>query len=185
MKFSETKMMRYVQNLANKDVGLTNSMIALGSCTMKLNAAASMIPITWSGFANIHPFVPREQAQGYYQMFREIEDNLVAITQYDGISLQPQSGATGEYAGLMAIKSYQQSIGEGHRNICLIPVSAHGTNPATAALCGMKIVPLGNDEYGSLILEEVEELCKKHAKNLSCLMITYPSTYGVFEKDVK
>jgi glycine dehydrogenase len=146
MKFSETNMMRYIQRLANKDVGLTDSMIPLGSCTMKLNSAVAMIPVTWFGFANMHPFAPEDQCAGYKAMFEEIEDNLVAITHYDGISSQPHSGATGEYAGLMAIKKYHESRGDHHRNICLCPVSAHGTNPATATICGMKIVPIGCDE---------------------------------------
>lgn len=146
MKFSETTMMRYIQRLANKDVGLTDSMIPLGSCTMKLNSAVAMVPITWGGFCNLHPFAPLDQAVGFQQLIREIEDDLIAITQYDGISSQPHSGATGEYAGLMAIKKYHESRGEGHRNICIIPTSAHGTNPATAVICGMKIVPVGCDE---------------------------------------
>jgi glycine dehydrogenase len=178
-------MMRYVHRLASKDVSLVDSMIPLGSCTMKLNTAIAMIPITWSGFANMHPFVPKDQALGYYQMIKEIEDNLIAITQYDGICMQPQSGAQGEYAGLMAIIGYHKSLGQGHRNICLIPTSAHGTNPATAQLCGLKIVPLGCDERGNIRVEELEALCQKHANNLSCLMITYPSTHGVFEKEIR
>jgi len=132
MKFSETNMMRYIQRLANKDVGLTDSMIPLGSCTMKLNSAVCMIPVTWYGFANMHPFAPRDQCAGYDALFEEIEDNLTAITHYDAISSQPHSGATGEYAGLMAIKGYHESRGDHHRNICLCPTSAHGTNPATA-----------------------------------------------------
>jgi len=185
MKFSETNMMRYVHRLASKDISLTDTMMPLGSCTMKLNTAVSMIPITWSGFANVHPFVPKDQALGYYQMIHEIEENLIAITQYDGISMQPQSGATGEYAGIMAIKEYHKSIGEGHRDICLMPTSAHGTNPATAQLCGLKIVPLGCDESGNIVVEELEELCAKHAKNLSSLMVTYPSTHGVFERAIR
>jgi glycine dehydrogenase len=156
MKFSETNMMRYIQRLGDKDISLTNSMMALGSCTMKLNAAITMIPVTWSGFANIHPYVPRDQCQGYMQLIKEIEDNLVAITQYDGISSQPQSGATGEYAGLMAIRKYQESIGQGNRNICLIPTSAHGTNPASAVLCGLKVVPINCDEDGFISVEEVK-----------------------------
>ena len=185
MKFSETNMMRYIQRLCEKDVSLTNTMIPLGSCTMKLNSAICMIPITWYGFANMHPFAPVDQAQGYMAMIEEIEDNLVCITQYDAISSQPHSGATGEYAGLMAIKKYHESRGDHQRNICLVPTSAHGTNPATAQLCGMKIVPINCDENGNIRADEVEEKAKQFAEKLSCIMITYPSTHGVFESSVK
>lgn len=160
-------------------------MIPLGSCTMKLNSAICMIPITWYGFSNMHPFAPIDQAQGYQAMIEEIEDNLVAITQYDAISSQPHSGATGEYAGLMAIKKYHESRGDHHRNICLVPTSAHGTNPATAQLCGMKIVPINCDEDGNIRADEVEEKAKQFADKLACIMITYPSTHGVFESAVK
>lgn len=153
-------MMRYIQRLANKDTGLTNTMIPLGSCTMKLNSAVAMIPITWYGFCNMHPFAPLDQCAGYQTLFEEIEDNLVAITHYDAISSQPHSGATGEYAGLMAIKKYHESRGDGHRNICLVPLSAHGTNPATAQLCGMKIIPIGSDENGNIVVEEVKAKCE-------------------------
>ena len=177
--------MRYIQRLAEKDVSLCNSMIALGSCTMKLNSAVVMIPITWGGFANIHPFVPRDQASGYHTMIAELEDNLVAITQYDGISLQPQSGAQGEYAGLMAIRGYHESRGEGHRNVCLIPTSAHGTNPATAQICGMKIIPVSCTDNGDINVEECVKLCQQYSQNLAAIMITYPSTFGVFEEGVR
>lgn len=178
-------MMRYIQRLDEKDVSLTDTMIPLGSCTMKLNSAICMIPVTWYGFANLHPFAPLDQAQGYQTLINEIEDNLIAITQYDHISSQPHSGATGEYAGLMAIKKYHESRNEGHRDICLVPTSAHGTNPATAVICGMKVVPIGCDDKGNMVKEEIEEKSKQYADNLSCIMITYPSTHGVFESDVK
>jgi glycine dehydrogenase len=185
MKFSETNMMRYIQRLADKDLSLTNSMIALGSCTMKLNSAICMIPVTFHGFANLHPFAPLDQCQGFQTLISEIEDNLICITQYDGISSQPHSGATGEYAGLMAIKKYHESRGDFQRNICLCPTSAHGTNPATAQICGMKIIPIGCDEEGNILIEEIEEKAKQYADKLSCIMITYPSTHGVFEEGAK
>lgn len=185
MKFSETNMMRYIQRLANKDVGLTDSMIPLGSCTMKLNSAVNMIPITMHGFANMHPYAPLDQCEGYMTMFEEIESNLIAVTHYDGISSQPHSGAQGEYAGIMAIKKYHESRGDHHRNICLCPISAHGTNPATAQMCGMKIIPIGCDEMGNVDINEVKEQAEYYKDKLACLMITYPSTHGVFENEVK
>lgn len=185
MKYSETNMMRYIQRLCDRDVSLVSSMIPLGSCTMKLNSAIAMIPITWAGFSNIHPFVPSDQCQGYTALIEELEENLITITQYDGMSSQPMSGASGEYAGLMAIKKYHESRDDFQRNICLIPSSAHGTNPASAQICGMKIVPIGCDEDGNMNLKEVEEKCEAHAETLSCIMITYPSTHGVFESSVK
>lgn len=157
MKFSETNMMRYIQRLSNKDVSLVDSMIPLGSCTMKLNSSICMIPVTWYGFSNLHPYVPLDQAQGYAALIQEIEDNLIAITQYDQISSQPHSGATGEYAGLMAIKKYHESRGDFNRNICLVPTSAHGTNPATAQACGMKIIPIVCNEMGNIDLKDVQE----------------------------
>lgn len=158
MKFSETNMMRYTQRLCGKDLSLTDSMISLGSCTMKLNPAVTMIPVTWTGFCNLHPFVPPEQCMGFHQMIHEIEDNLVAITHYDGVSMQPASGATGEYAGLNAIRMYHKSRGEANRNICLIPTSAHGTNPATATLVGMKVIPVPNTNEGFIDIEVLRKL---------------------------
>jgi glycine dehydrogenase len=178
-------MMRYIQRLADKDIGLTNSMIPLGSCTLKLNSAIQMIPITWAGFAGIHPFAPKDQVQGYMELIKEITDNLIAITQYDCISLQPNSGANGEYAGLMTIKKYHESRGDFHRDVCLIPTSAHGTNPASAALCNMKIVIVNCDDNGNVDVADMKMKAELHKDKLSCLMITYPSTHGVFESGIK
>ena len=178
-------MMRYIQRLADKDIGLTNSMIPLGSCTLKLNSAIQMIPITWAGFAGIHPFAPKDQVQGYMELIKEITDNLIAITQYDCISLQPNSGANGEYAGLMTIKKYHESRGDFHRDVCLIPTSAHGTNPASAALCNMKIVIVNCDDNGNVDIADMKMKAELHKDKLSCLMITYPSTHGVFESGIK
>jgi len=177
-------MMRYIQRLADKDVGLTNSMIPLGSCTLKLNSAIQMIPITWPGFSQIHPFAPRDQVTGYLEMIKELEDNLVAVTQYDAISLQPNSGANGEYAGLMAIKKYHESRGDFHRDVCLIPISAHGTNPASAALCNMKIIVVACDAQGNVDIEDLRKKAEQNKDRLAAFMITYPSTHGVFEEGV-
>ncbi len=181
---SEHEMLRYIKSLEAKDLSLCHSMIALGSCTMKLNATTEMIPVTWPEFGQIHPFAPRDQVAGYYQMFTELDQWLSEITGFAAMSFQPNSGAQGEYAGLMVIRAYHQDRGDHHRNIALIPASAHGTNPASAAMAGMKIVVVKSTEKGEIDVEDLKAKAAEHAANLSCLMITYPSTHGVFEERI-
>ena len=178
---AETTMMRYIRGLMDKDIALDRAMIPLGSCTMKLNAASEMLPVSWPEFNQIHPFAPDDQSQGYRSMMAELQDMLCAATGYDAISLQPNAGSQGEFAGLLVIKSYHESRGEGHRNICLIPNSAHGTNPASASMAGMRVVVVDCDENGNVDMADLTAKATEHGPNLAALMVTYPSTHGVFE----
>ncbi len=182
---SETAMLRYIRQLSDKDLALDRSMIPLGSCTMKLNATSEMIPITWPEFAQVHPFAPADQQQGYAELDKQLRDWLCQATGYAGISLQPNAGSQGEYAGLLAIKGWHASRGQSHRNVCLIPSSAHGTNPASAQMVGMQVVVTACDANGNVDMADLAAKCEQHSANLACIMITYPSTHGVFETQVK
>jgi glycine dehydrogenase len=182
---SETGMLRYIRQLSDKDLALDRTMIPLGSCTMKLNATSEMIPITWPEFANVHPFAPADQLEGYRLLDEQLRAWLCQATGYAGISLQPNAGSQGEYAGLLAIKAYHAAQGQAHRNICLIPSSAHGTNPASAQMVGMQVVVTKCDENGNVDMADLQAKCEQHSQNLACVMITYPSTHGVFETQVK
>jgi len=185
MNRAETEMTRYIRKLADRDLALDRAMIPLGSCTMKLNATVEMIPVTWQEFGDIHPFAPVDQVDGYMELIDDLSEKLCQITGYDAISMQPNSGAQGEYAGLSTIRAYQAANDQGHRNVCLIPTSAHGTNPATATMVGMKVVVVKSTANGDIDVEDFREKAEKHADNLAACMITYPSTHGVFEEAVR
>jgi glycine dehydrogenase len=194
---AEHEMLRYIHRLQAKDLSLTTSMIPLGSCTMKLNATSEMIPVTWPEFGNMHPYAPRDQTQGYHDLFQQLEQWLAEITGFDAVSLQPNAGSQGEYAGLLAIRAYHEAQGKeaqdsglktqgsAVRDVCLIPTSAHGTNPASAVVAGLKVVPVACDDQGNVDLADLKKKAAEHEKNLSCIMVTYPSTHGVFEESIR
>ena len=182
---TEHEMLRYLKKLEDRDLAMNRSMISLGSCTMKLNATAEMLPITWAEFSDIHPYAPETQTAGYRELLTDMENSLKAITGFDAISFQPNSGAQGEYSGMLSIRRYQEANGEGHRNICLIPKSAHGTNPATAAMLGLKVVVVDTDEHGNVNIDDLKAKAEQYRDALSAIMITYPSTHGVYEEGIR